>query len=735
MLHALGRATYRARWVVVIVWLLLFVVGLVFAPRVFGVLRGGGYTVGNSQSVVAYNKLSKAFGYTSLTFTAVFSGGRASDRMADARAFRRESLAHYGTVLAIGTPAVTPDGVLVFERVYSQPQADFGASYATKLRGLFPHGAVVGHLTGASAIYSDMESVSDQDLHAVELVTLPIAMIVLFLIFGSVAAALVPVLMAPISVTISLAEIYFIGHRIDMSIFVFNTTSMLGLGVAIDYSLFMVNRFREELLIGRDHETAVANTVATSGRAILVSALVVSVGFYGLTLSGVSMLSSLGIGGSIVTVMSLLVALTLLPAVLGILGHRINAWTVVPSRVSTGRAWHHIAMAVMRRPWAVIGVVAAVVIVLASPAFHLRPGIPGPQILPTSVDSRAGNDLLAVHLGTAAASPVMVTVERQPGTKASTFRSTAFALLDRACSSPIVAGVTTVPVANSPRQIQSCSSALHSLQTATGSQLSQGQALAAKHRIGLLSIYLSVDPSSARAENFVTSLRHAPSIPGYRLYVGGQTAGQMDFDNYLYSRFPLVALFVIVIIFAVLVVAFRSLLLPLKAILMNVFSILVAYGVVVWAFQDGHLSGVLGFTPVGNVDSIVPPLLFCVLFGISTDYEVFLLSRVQEEFQRTGDNEESVAAGLEVTGRIITSAALVMIVVFGAFSFARLLVIKEVGLGLAAAVLIDASLIRVMLVPATMRLLGRWNWWLPGRGFLRAGPSTGTAPDTSSAAD
>jgi RND superfamily putative drug exporter len=735
MLNTLGRATFRARWTVIASWALVFVAGSIFAPRVLGVLRGGGYTVGQSESVVAYNKLNKAFGYTSLTFTAVFSGGTKADRLASAEAFGTAARSRYGKVLTIPRPVLSPDKAVVFERVYSQPQADFGASYAVKLRSLFPHGAVQGHLTGPSVIYSDMESVSDQDLHAVELVTLPIAMIVLFLIFGSVAAALVPVLMAPIAVTISLAEIYFIGHRIDMSIFVFNTTSMLGLGVAIDYSLFMVNRFREELRLDRDLETAVGNTVATSGRAILVSALVVSVGFYGLTFSGVSMLSSLGIGGSIVTVMSLLVALTLLPAVLGILGPRINWLSLIPTRMSTGQAWHRIAMAVMRRPWTVIGAVAAIVVVLALPAFHLRPGIPGPEILPPSVDSRAGNDLLNAHLGIASTSPVMVTVERNIGTAPRTFRDAAFALLDRACSSPVVAGISGVPVADSPRQIQSCTAALNGLQNAGDAQLSRGEAFAAKHRIGLLSIYLNVDASSSTAENFVTFLRHGAPVPGYQLYVGGQTAGQMDFDNYLYSRFPFVAIFVILVIYFVLVIAFRSVLLPLKAVLMNVFSILVAYGVVVFAFQDGRLSGVLGFTPVGNVDSIVPPLLFCVLFGISTDYEVFLLSRVQEEFRRTGNNEESVARGLEVTGRIITSAAVVMIVVFGAFSFARLVVIKEVGLGLAVAVLIDSTLIRAMLVPATMRLLGRWNWWLPGRGFLQPDPAPGRTTGRSSAAE
>jgi putative drug exporter of the RND superfamily len=723
MLFALGRSTYRWRWAVVVFWAVLFIAGSIFAPRILGVLRGGGYTAGNSQSVVAYNKLNRAFGYRALTFTVVFttSGGDRAVMVRDARSFRRVVTQQFGRKLTITAPVLSPDGMVAFERIYSQPQEDFGAGYASTLRSMFPHGSVEAHLAGPSAIFHDMESVSDGDLRTVELVTLPIAMLVLLLIFGSVMAALVPVLMAPIAVTISLAEIYFIGHRIDMSIFVFNTTSMLGLGVAIDYSLFMVNRFREELSLGRELEAAVANTVGTSGRAILVSALVVSVGFAGLTLSGVSMLSSLGIGGSIVTVMSLLVALTFLPAVLGIMGEKINLMNILPARLSTRRLWREFAHAVMRRPWAVIGFVATVVILLGIPAFHLRPGIPGPEILPPSVDSRAGNDILNQHLGVVNAPPVLVVVQRDRGTAPSTYRNAAFVVLDTVCSSRTVAGVSSVPVPGTIRQIRSCSAALTALQNANSHQIAKARTLSANHQVGLLSVFLKADPSSAKAEQFVSGLRNSISIPGYHVYVGGQTAGQMDFDSYLYSRFPFVALFVILVIFFVLVVAFKSLLLPLKAVLMNVFSIMVAYGVVVFAFQDGHLSGILGFTVVGNVDSIVPPLLFCVLFGISTDYEVFLLTRVQEEYRATGDNEESVATGLEVTGRIITSAALIMIVVFGAFSFARLVVIKEVGLGLAVAVLIDATLIRAMLVPAAMRLLGRWNWWLPGRGFLQAG--------------
>lgn len=724
MLAHLGRFVFRFRWAVVVVWALLFAVAAFFAPRVTGILRGGGYSIGASQAEAAYNVLNHADGYRALTFNVVFTATPAarSRLMAEAQAFRRAARSRYGRVLDIRPPVFTPDKQVVFERVYSSPQEDFGARFAAPLRSLLPAGGVHGYLAGPAAIFHDMEVVSAQDLQHVEIVTLPIALAVLLLIFGSVVASVVPILMAPVSVTLALAVVYFLGHRIDMSIFVLNTASMLGLGVAIDYSLFMVNRFREELTLGRDLETAVANTVSTSGRAILVSALVVTVGFFALTLSGVSMLSSLGIGGSIVTAISLLVAITLLPALLGILGHRINLLPVVPRRLSTRRLWHSLAYRVMQRPVRIIGAVATIIIVLALPAFHLRVGIPGPEILPSSVDSRAGNDILDAHLGVANRSPVAVVVQRDLTTAPSTFRSTAFAVLDRVCSSSEVAGISTVPVADSPRQIHSCAATLASLQNASARQTNQARALAQHHRVGLLSVVLRDNPSSSAAEQYVSDLRGAAPILGYHILIGGQTAGQMDFNNYLYSRFPYVILFVVVTIFLVLLLSFRSLLLPLKAILMNGFSVLAAYGAVVFAFQDAHLAGILGFTPVGNIDSIVPVFLFCVLFGISTDYEVFLLTRVQEEYLASGNNEESVAIGMEVTGRIITSAAAVMIVVFGAFAFARLVVIKEVGFGLAIAVLVDATLIRALLVPATMRLLGRWNWWLPIRGFVSPQP-------------
>ncbi|MGH2448009.1 MAG: MMPL family transporter [Chloroflexota bacterium] len=719
MLERFGRAIYRIRWPVAICWLLITVGGAFIAPRITSVLHGGGYTIGNSQSVAAYNVLHHAYGYRAQVFTVVFDAGPQEKNLLipAARHFREEVGGRFGKRLGVKGPYWTPDRAVVFEQLYSSPQGDFGASLAKPLNGLFPPPPVHTYLTGSSAIFHDMESVSDQDLQHIELITLPLAAAILLLIFGSVMAAIVPVVMAPVSVTLALALIYFLGRRIDMSIFVLNTASMLGLGVAIDYSLFMVHRFREELSEGRCVEDAVGRTVATSGRAILVSAVVVTIGFLSLSLTGVSMLRSIGLGGSIVVALSLIVALTLLPAVLGILGPRISLLPVVPEMALSRAPWLKLAHVVMRRPFRVILAVIGAVVVLALPAAHLRVGIPGPQILPPSVSSREGYDLLAHHLGLASQSPVLVVIKRKPDTPLKTFRPAALALLDHVCGSHEVAGLSADPGPHSPKQIYTCRQTLNRLQS---SRPNAGLRTEVRtHNVALISAFLKTDPSSAAAEDYVRSLRNAPPIPGYQVLIGGQTAGQMDFDSSLYSRFPLVILFVIATIYLILLIAFRSLLLPLKAVLMNLFSIAAAYGVITFSFQDGRLASLLGFTPVGNIDSIVPVFLFSVLFGISTDYEVFLLTRVQEEYQLSGDNTFSVAQGLAATGRIITSAALIMIVVFGAFSFARLVVIKELGLGLAAAVLIDATLIRILLAPAMMRLIGRWNWWLPYRGFER----------------
>ncbi len=695
------------RWPILAGWLAVFVLAALFAPRVTSVLQGGGYSIPASQSGSAYSALKSAYGYRALDFTAVFQsrpGVPVSRSLSAANLFRSRVEAHFGSQVTPERAKITPDRALVFVRLLTPSRKDLGIPLTHVVRRLLPRPfGVSSYVTGTSAIFSDMESVSDADLQHMELITFPIALLILLVIFGTLIGALMPVSMGPLTVTSALAAIFFLGHVLNMSIFVLNTASMLGLGVAIDYSLFMVHRFREELAGGASVESAVGTTVATAGRAISVSALVVATGFLGMTIFRVTMLTSLGIGGSVVVAISLLAALTFLPALLGVLGPRVNAYSIVPPSFNTGNMWHGIAMGVMKRPWLFIIAVLAAVTILALPARNLHVGVPGPTILPTSSESRQGDALLQRHLGLANQSPVLVVLKSPTGFSSPATRAGLIVLAGKICRRPVVAGVAATPVVDSPRQIIPCSRAL---------ALGQNRASTRIHsRVALISVFLRVDPSSPAAESFVTFLRKQTPPAHVRILIGGQTAGQLDFDNFIYGQLPLAILFVVGVIFIILAIAFRSLLLPIKAVFMNFLSVIAAYGATVFVFQEGHLRSLFGFTPTNYLDSIVPIFIFCVLFGLSTDYEVFLLSRVREEYIKTGDNTHSVAVGLEKTGRIITSAAAIMIVIFGAFSFANLVVIKQLGFAMAVGVLVDATLIRALLVPAAMRVLGRWNWW------------------------
>lgn len=703
-----GMFVYRCRWPIIGSWLVAMTVAAYFAPQVTSVLRGGGYSIPNSQAEKAYTALTHAYGYRTLAFTAVFTPHRdipVSRAIQAAALFRKRAAEKGPEAFLPGAPTISQDRRIVFVRVYTRPRQDLGIPLTAVVRQLVPSPkGVSGYVTGSSAVFFDMEQVSDGDLRHMEFITFPIALLILFVIFGTVVGALVPVSMGPLTVTSALAVVFLLGHRIDMSIFVLNTTTMLGLGVAIDYSLFMVQRFREELRYGNRVDEALVATVSTSGVAILVSAFTVAIGFLGMTLFRVSMLTSLGVGGSVVVGISLLCALTFLPAILGVLGPRVNAIAVVPRSLVVDRFWHRLSGWVMARPWTVILVVLVVVLIVSLPARGLRVGVPGPDILPSTSPSRIGDDLLNHDIGLANQSPVLVVLRSPSDFQLPAIRLGLLQLAGHICSRPIVAGVAAVPVVNSKADIVPCRIALARVGKMANADVPV-------RKIALVSIYLRADPSSAAAEDFVSYLRRLSRPPGVQLFVGGQTAGQLDFDSFIYGRFPLAILFVVLAIFITLAVSFRSLLLPLKAVAMNGLSVLAAYGAAVWAFQDGALSSVLGFTKSGSLDSIVPVFIFCVLFGLSTDYEVFLLARVREEFKKTGDNTKSVARGLERTGRMITSAALIMVVIFAAFSFANLVVIKEIGFSLAVGVLVDATLIRALLVPAAMRVLGDWNWW------------------------
>lgn len=726
MFERLGHTMYRARWLVLGLWFVVLVISLPFVPRVSSVLKGGGFANGVSESDQATSLLVRDLGFYPSNLTVIFTSPsmKASDprfrrameqALAPARALPHVS--HIDTYYS-RRPSLQDQRLISVDGHSALAVLQYSLSFDL-LQGLVPqvrgaiHSPTLNVLVaGDGAVFGDIQRVSGDDLQKVETYTFPIALILLVTIFGTLVASSVPIIMGVFSVAPTLAILFAIGHAVDLSIFSLNVTSMIGLGVGIDYALFVVSRFREEIHI-RPVEDAVAIAIGSAGRAVLFSGVTVMIGLCGLLIFHSTALRSIGLGGSLVVLISVLAALTLLPALLSVLGTRIDSIPIVPwKRTGESRFWHALAVWVMRYPWPVIISVLTVVVVIAIPFKALHLNVPDATILPKTVPSRIGFDMLnqqfrqqqdnpvvvAVHSNNDLLSPQSMgalydyvhTLNRDPGIDASKTKSP----------------VTLIPNGTRAEYLQ------------VRHYLTNPQVAAVVHTyMGNNSTIIGLQPKHGQSgqaiERLIKRIRATPLGAGLQRYVGGYDAGVMDYLTNLYAQFPVSILFVVVVTYLVLMVLLRSVVLPLKAVLMNALSLLGAYGAVVWIFQQGHLSGLFNFSPTGYVDEVTPIIMFCTLFGLSMDYEVFLLSRIREQYLASNDNTASVARGLERTGRIITSAALILVVVAGSFAFTDIVLIKAVGLGLAFAILLDATLIRCLLVPATMRVLGQWNWWTP----------------------
>jgi RND superfamily putative drug exporter len=583
---------------------------------------------------------------------------------------------------------------------------------------------------GGPVFYEDIQSVSESDLRRAEILAFPFAIIALLLVFRSLIAAALPALVGGGAVIVSLALIFGLGHLTPLSIFVLNITTLFGLGLGVDYSLFMVSRFREELARGHGVEEAVAITVATAGRAVTFSGLTVSIGLLGLVFFHINMLHSVGLGGVLVVLMAVFAAISLLPAVLAILGTRVNAFPVRLPRFGRTSVqgenrevhhgfWYRLSNFVMRYPVRVFVPVLLLLVTLGLPFLGVRFSAPDASILPENVPSRAAYDLLNSRFNAQDTTPILLAVQTPGDALAPDNLRNLYNYVRRIEADPRVARVDSI-VSADPRFTLDQYELLYShpqlitdpyLQTFLKNFVAGNTVM-----IQVISKYTMLDQ---RSFELAQTIRNTPPGNGMTVLVDGGTTGIIDYVQSLYSDFPVAALLVAITTYIVLLLFFRSLVLPLKAILMNTLSILASYGMLVIIFQDGFLHSMLGFTPLGFVEASSPILLFCTLFGLSMDYEVFLLSRIQEAFWQTGDNTRAVALGLQRSGGIITSAAVIVIVVSACFATADVVLVKALGLGMALAVALDATLVRGLLVPATMRLLGNVNWWLPFVGVQR----------------
>jgi putative drug exporter of the RND superfamily len=567
--------------------------------------------------------------------------------------------------------------------------------------------------------------VSEADLQRSELISLPLAALALLFVFGSVVASAVPLAVGGAAVVVALAGIFLIASVTPMSIFVLNLATLLGLGLGVDYSLLMTSRFREEMAARswkkEAVEDAVGATVRTAGRAVFFSGLTVLLGLLGLVLFEFMILRSVGIAGAIVVALSVVGAMTLLPAILAIVGIHIDRLRVrrVTARPAAEGFWSRLAWWVMARPIAVLVPTLLVLLVLGTPFLHVRFNAPDARILPESVPSRQSFDRLTEQFGPGPFAPIVLAI-RTPGPATDT--GNLAALLDysrRLAADDRIERVDSL-VDVDPRLTLEQYELLYGAGGGPPDRV-VAEVLSATTEGDLTAFTITTPyaPNDEAGRQLVRELRSdvgALNPPvGMTVLVGGGAADVEDVVTGIGAEFPRSALFIFVTTYLVLLLLLRSLVLPLKALAMNTLSIVASFGALVWIFQDGNLSALFGTRPLGFVETTQPVILFCVLFGLSMDYEVFLLSRMRESWEQTRDNPTAVAHGLERSGRIVSSAALIVIVVAGSFAFADIVLIKALGVGIALAVALDATVVRALLVPATMRLLGRWNWWLPGR--------------------
>jgi uncharacterized membrane protein YdfJ with MMPL/SSD domain len=707
----LGR---RRRWVVAI-WVAVVVCALPFAARQTEHLTGGGFDVPGSQSLAVSEALQKDFGAKADGIMVALKAGPDStpaERAAAVSRVRRE----VATIDAVTLPpAAALQGRRQLRRsgfamlpLRSDQSSDELIDSAATLREDLDLGAaedgVTPYLIGQPTIWAGMQEISKRDLSRAEGTGFPIVALILLIVFGSLAAAALPLALGFVSVLVTGALIYFISLQMTMSVFVTNMASMIGIGVAIDYSLFILARYREEREGGRGKREARAEALSTSGLAVTFSGLAVIISLAGLWMVDNQALRSMALGAMTVVAVSILTATTLLPALIAMLGDRVLPGGIVGrverflkhrvlrrpvtepvAATATGasRFWEGWTRRVMAHPWTAIVAVSAVLLTLAIPVLSLETGTEALAQFPKGSDVRVGNELASEQLGGGTDPMQIVAAFGGPPNRA-----------DRVAVAGFVRKVDATPgVSAVAPPAYSADSVLIQATPTAGSESDAAAALVDRLRE-------SVVPA--------TALSRVAEVN-----VGGETARSHDVRLQISGSMWKIVLFVLALSFLVLMVMLRSLILPLKAVLMNLLSIGAAFGVLVAIFQWGWLDGFLGFESQGALDTINVPLIFAVVFGLSMDYEVFLMSRIRERYLRHGDNERAVAEGLSSSARTISSAALIMTCVFAVFVLTGVPSIKELGLGCAVAIALDATLVRLILVPAAMKLMGAWNWWMP----------------------
>ncbi|WSQ09299.1 MMPL family transporter [Streptomyces sp. NBC_01231] len=762
--HA-SRLIRKARWPLLALWLAALAISGVGASSIADSLSGGGWFAPGADSTKAAHQLEHGFkGRGQTTATLVIH-----DKRYESDEPRFEQRAHDIARQVTAEPALKVTDSHGWTTLARENRSDYaGDDHRTVIDSLaldlddgtarrelpkvqadledrFGGQGLDVSLVSPSSFWGEVNTLSQEGLAKAELITMPLIVVILLLLFRSLVAALVSLAVGVSAIVFTLGVLAPVAQSHELSVFVQNAATMLGLGVGVDYSLFVITRFKEQLARGQDVESAVAATLRTSGHTVLASGATILLAMCTLFLIDLNVIFSLALGAVVVVACCVLTTVLFLPVLLHLLGSRINAGRVrVPrslrerfrraagegDRADGGKSaageetsrWYRVSLKVMAKPVLFLTATSVVLVALAAPAAQLRTFSPDARILPEASAVRVGYDHMQDSFGVGATSPIQVVVTSREPLEESERSEDLTRLGGRLEKLPHVDRVdSALPVLESA----SPQAPFKALAAPSMSRLPDDARDTVRHYVakGNQAFVLEVVPDATASDDVARDLLsrvqdEADKLPAASLtsVIGGETAEGIDANRVIEDGLPHVILIMLAAVYLVLLLTFRSLLLPLKAIAMNLLSIAATYGVLVLVFQKGLGTGLLGFEQTDYLQNFVPVLLLALLFSLSTDYEVFLLDRVREEYLATGDNTVSVARGLTRTAPLISGAAVLMVAVFGAFGFAGIVPIQQLGFGMAVAILLDATLVRLLLVPAAMRLMGRWNWWFPGRG-------------------
>ncbi|ETT82941.1 MMPL family transporter [Viridibacillus sp. FSL R5-0477] len=698
-MQSLSRFITKYYKIIATIWCALFIIFAYFAIQLPGQLKGDGFKVnGDHQAVM--NELTEEFGLPAETIFVVFDKVKDEDIKATL-----QKIEEVEEIDSIQSPLKNSElhkknisyAILNFDNTIEDMSI-----VVPKIRDKINNKQGIT-ITGGSVISSDLNTASQKDLANAEAIGLPIAVLVLLLAFGSVVASILPIVIGIITVVSAFGILSMLSGQFDLSIFIMNIIPMLGLALSIDFALLFINRYREERL----HSTiqqAVQTTIQTAGRSIIFSAFCVMIGLGAMIVIQVEIFHNIALGGTIAVFLAVVASLTLLPASILLLGDRLNKWTIIRVKPNSVSRWRSFATLVMKRP-VTIAIISLIILGIGIvPVKDMKLTIPQMDALPTSYDSRTSFEKLQKEFDLGKYSTVYLLAEREDGWDSKAGLNDILKLQKALQKDNLVLDVKTIFTESKINHVEDWQQSMKNL--SASEQLKPLKETFIHDKQLFIPITLDAKGASTKAQDWVRKWSDKDLNMNFKL--GGEAKFNQEIFDEISNKIVIALSIIIVSTFFILMLAFHSVLIPIKAILMNIIGLSSAFGILVYIFQYGSFG-----IEEGTIVLIIPVITFCLVFGLSMDYEVFLISRIQEEYEKGASNTRATIDGLTSTSKIITSAALIMIVITGAFAFTDVMPVKQIGVGIAIAIAIDATIIRLMLVPSLMKLLGDWNWWMP----------------------